>query len=409
MDDGEKKDVPWDEGENVVRMIQVPPPARLVPVVPPLAEPPHEAETAEVTTEPPVYRDEDFDDKDDEPFDRPNAHKLGIIGGKGVGKTYLFQAMFYRCFAGEQAGALTRYLERDGAHLFIATGANNQFVKTGKARTLNRVNFIKKYENWERLASTTKVVQQWYRCRLLYRTGLLGRSRTAMDVEFLDASGEGLLELGSLSASDREVWERAYLDARVMVFCLPLWGAFPASTLTEEDWEIRQSLIVGLEQVVNHYKDMRRRNSRTDRVSTILALTMADDRRSALRALHDSWINPYLQSPYPILKQLRRETGVARYIANARRISEALHAEFASSRAPKIANIPGNLDFGGGEPWIVPMSAIHGERLDYLDNKYKDGIDDPARRMEVRDAAPTPVHVELPLLLALCERENALM
>ena len=412
----EKSSVPWDDEEDVGPARSIPA-APLVPVVPPPMPPIDDAsqETPFAPDSWPTgYGEDDFDDdKDHEPFDRPDAHKLGIIGGKGVGKTYLFQAMFYRCFAGQQSGALTRYLQPEGAHLFMAlgetVGAGRQIAKTGKARTFNRVNFIKKYENWERLPTTKKEVQEWYRLRLLYRTGLLGRNRSALDVEFFDASGEGLLGLERLSAKDREVWDKAYLDARVMVFCLPLWAAFPNASLTDEEWAFRELVISGFEQVVNHYKDMRRRHNRTTPVSTILALTMADDRRSALRSLHDCWIKPYLDSPHTILRQLRKETGIARYIANARKISEALLEEFASSRTPKVASIPGSLDFGRGESWIVPLSAIDGDRLQDLEERYSNRPDDPARQMEAREAAPTPVHVELPLLLALCERENALM
>jgi hypothetical protein len=416
----ERSEIPWEGDEELgpersvptARLAPVPAPV-IAPAMAPVMPPSDEEDKQTAQSLHAGYDEQDFDDRDDEPFDRPDAHKLGIIGGKGVGKTYLFQAMFYRCFSGKQSGALTKYLQPEGAHLFIARGETGgdgrQITKTGKARTLNRVGFIHEYENWQRLSTTKKEVQQWYRLRLLYRTGVWGRDRSALDVEFFDASGEGLLGLETLSPQDREVWDKAYLDARVMVFCLPLWAAFPNGNLTDDEWMIREGLIGGLEQVVNHYKDMRRRHNRTTAVSSILALTMADDRRSALRALHDAWIKPYLDSPHTILRRLRKETGIARYIANARKISEAVLEEFASSRAPQVASIPGSLDFGRGEPWIVPLSAIDGDRLQDLEDRYRNRPDDSARLMEARNAAPTPVHVELPLLLALCERENALM
>jgi hypothetical protein len=348
----------------------------------------------------------------DEPFDRPDAHKVGILGGKGVGKSYLFQSMVYRTYAGVQAGALTYYLERDGIHLFKAAGdvgeGRRQLTDTGAAITLNRVEFIRKYQNWERLSTTRKAEQQWYRLRLLLRTGWLGRTQSAMDVEFFEGSGEGFFELQTVNAEDRALWTRAYQNAGVMVFCLPIWAAFPNEHLSDEDWAYRDALLRGFEQVVQNYLDMRRRENVQRPVSSILALTMSDDRRSALRTLYERWIAPYLDSPHTYLKQMRRGAGVARYINNARKISENLHDEFAAARDPRVTAIPQSLDFGRGRPWIVALSATEGARLDDLERRFPDP-DAPARLAEVRRIAPTPVHVELPLLLALCERENALM
>lgn len=347
-----------------------------------------------------------------EPFDRPDAHKVGILGGKGVGKSYLFQAMVYRTFAGVQSGALTYYLERDGMHLFQAAGGEGhgrrQLTDTGAAVALNRVEFIRSYQNWQRLSTTLKEQQQWYRLRLLLRSGWLGRTQSAMDVEFFEGSGEGFFELQTVDAESRALWTRAYQKAAVMVFCLPIWAAFPNDDLTAEDWAHRERLLRGFEQVLQNYLDMRRRENARRPVSSILALTMSDDRRSALHTLYDRWIAPYLDSPHTYLRQMRRGTGVARYINNARTISESLHDEFAAARDPRVTAIPQSLDLGRGRPWIVALSATEGARLEDLERRFPNP-DDPARWAEARRAAPTPVHVELPLLLALCERDNALM
>jgi hypothetical protein len=347
-----------------------------------------------------------------EPFDRPGAQKLGIIGGKGVGKSYLFQAMVYRAYSGQQSGALTYYLENDSMRIFTATGEQGEtgrrIAKTGSARSFNRADFIEKYKNWERLEQTKKEIQQWYRLRLPFRTGWLGQNQAALDVEFFDGSGEGLFELQSLNREEWEIWEKAYLPAKVMVFCLPLWAVFPNNELTDKDWDDREKLLKGFEQVLKHYGDLRSRHGQPP-VSSILALTMADDRRSALRTLYDRWIAPYLDSPSSHLKQLKRGSGISRYLNNARKVSEALHEEFGAARDPRVSAIPQSLEFGRGRPWIVALSAIDGGRLDYLDNKYRDDFNNPARLREARQVAPTPIHVELPLLVALCERENALM
>jgi hypothetical protein len=385
LDDGDAAPAPWPL-----------PSLTTVPSMPP-------AETATSPVEEP---------SSDEPFDRPGTHKVGILGGKGVGKSYLFQAMVYRTYAGVQSGALTYYLERDGIHLFTAAGGEGQgrreLTDTGAAVAVNRVEFIRKYQNWERLSTTRKEQQQWYRLRLLLRSGWLGRTQSAMDVEFFEGSGEGFFELQTVGGDDRALWTRAYQNAAVMVFCLPIWAAFPSADLTEEDWSHRDALLRGFEQVVQNYLDMRRRQNARQPVSSILALTMSDDRRSALRALYDHWISPYLDSPHTYLRQMRRGSGVARYINNARRISESLHDEFAAARDPRVPAIVQSLDFGRGRPWIVALSATEGARLEDLERRFPNP-DDPARLAEVRRAAPTPAHVELPLLLALCERENALM
>jgi hypothetical protein len=388
LDDGDTAPGPWP-----VALPSPPPPDLPSPPPPDLPSPVEEP-------------------SDVEPFDRPDAHKVGILGGKGVGKSYLFQAMVYRTYAGMQSGALTYYLERDGIHLFKAAGGEGQgrrqLTDTGAAMALNRVDFIRKYQNWQRLSTTRKEEQQWYRLRMLLRSGWLGGTQSAMDVEFFEGSGEGFFELQTVDREDRALWTRAYQNAGVMIFCLPIWAAFPSGELTDQDWSDRDALLRGFEQVVQNYLDMRRRENARQPVSSILALTMSDDRRSALRTLYDRWISPYLDSPHTYLRQMRRGTGVARYINNARKISESLHEEFAAARDPRVTAIPQSLDFGRGRPWVVALSATEGARLDDLERRFPNP-DDPARLAEARHAAPTPAHVELPLLLALCERENALM
>lgn len=328
-----------------------------------------------------------FFEDDDEPFDLPGAEKLGIVGGKGVGKSYLFQAMVYRTYAGPQAGALSYYL--DGIRLFRA------LRRQDKVRTVNLASFVERYVSWDRLPQTIMINQEWYRLRLRYRTGLLGQSRAAMDVEFFDGSGEGFFQ-GPRTGENKRLWQEGYQDARVMVFCLPLWVAFPGENLTDSDWKDRDEILKGFEQVVQNYMDVR--GKRVFPVKSVLALTMADDRRSALEKLYYKWIAPYLDSPYTYLGPLRKGKWVARYLANARQVSEALHEEFASSRDPRVASIPYSLDFGG-RPWLIPVSAIEGEQIAQREV-------DPERAKRV---APVPVHVELPLLVALCERNNALM
>lgn len=322
--------------------------------------------------------------------------KLGIIGGKGVGKSYLFQAMVSRSFHTAKAGALAYYLDRQSIRLHTAIRQEDP------ARAVNLYRFIDHYNAWKRLATTMADTQRWYRLSLPYRVGLLGLGRKTLEVEFFEASGEGLLEMEYLGQEEQKLWRDAYLDATVMVFCLPLWAAFPEADLPEQDWQARERVLKGFYQVVFNYQKLREEHRRGAPVRGILALTMADDPRAALPGLRDRWITPYLDTPEPYLRAFATGHGVARYMANARKVSEALRTEFAKLPDFRVSGIPNLLDFGGGPPWLIPMSAIEGKTLEAVEKLH-------AMPQRGRFNPPVPVHVELPLLVALCEHENALM
>ena len=323
------------------------------------------------------------------------VQQLGIIGGKGVGKSYLFQAMVYRVQHARRSGALSYFLDPEGVEL-VKTLAREE-----RARTVNLQRFNGDYERWTRLGSTLATQQPWYRLTLPYRTGLLGRTRAAMEVEFFDGSGEQFFE--ARDPQHHGLWAQAYREARVMAFCLPLWSLFPGPDLSPADWRERDSILESFHEVVQNYKDLRRRLQLRQPVRSILALTMADDRRAGLPQLRDTWIGGYLQHHQAFLAQTRTGRGIAGYLAKARRVSQFLHDEFAAAPAPGVAGIPDLLGFGAGRPWLIPVSAIHGEVLDHLERAYPNPDDRPPR------LPPVPAHVELPLLVALCERGNALM
>jgi hypothetical protein len=332
----------------------------------------------------------------EEPFDRRGTTRVGLLGGKGVGKSYLFQAMVYRTLDGRHSGALSYYLDRDTVRVYQTR--DRQSVP----RSAIPSEFVEEYRSWLRLGQTSLAGEQWYRLRLQFRTGLLGRRRSFLDVDFLDGSGESL-EMG-LSGEREETWKAAFLDATIMVFCLPLWAAFPASgdVLSEEDWDFREDLIRGFDAVVRHFRDLREKHHTGHPVRSILALTMADDRRSALTTLRNRWIMPFLEQPKPHLEAMRKASGVARYLASARKVSEAVFREFDASQDPRISGIPERIEFGGGRPWFVPLSAIDGATLD----SWEQG---KAKKPRAGLRPPVPVHVELPLLVALCDSHNALM
>ena len=303
--------------------------------------------------------------------------------------------MVYRAQHAHRAGALSYFLDNTGIDL-VKTASPGEH-----ARTVNLQRFNADYERWTRLATTLAAHQPWYRLTLPYRIGVLGRSRAALEVEFFDGSGEQFFE--AQDPRNRGLWAQAYREARVLVFCLPLWAAFPAPDLAAADWREREGLLDAFYDVVQNYKDMRRHLKLQAPVRTILALTMADDRRSALPALRDTWIGGYLQAPQAFLAQTRTSRGVARYLANARRVSRLLRDAFEAAQSPGVAGIPNLLRLGAGHPWLIPVSAIHGEALDQLELEYPNPDARPPRQ------PPVPAHVELPLLVALCERENALM
>lgn len=330
---------------------------------------------------------------------RAVPQKLGIVGGKGVGKSYLFQAMVYRTYSNALAGSLAYYLDRGGIRLYTRLSRE----ESESAENIER--FIENFSSWNRLPQTLADTQRWFRLRLPYRTGWLGRGRSMLDVEFLDGSGEGFFALEHLDDDYRQLWREAYLDARIMVFCLPLWVAFPGPDLNPEDRRERNLVLKQFEQVIENYRQLRDAHESGHPVRSILALTMADDRRSALVGLRDRWVTPYMNAPGRFLTRLRRGSGVAAYLANARRVSEGLQAEFDHSHNPRVSGIPNRLDFGGGRPWLIPLSAIDGKTLEHIEAEYPD----PDERQAMDLHPPAPVHVELPLLVALCERENALM
>lgn len=336
------------------------------------------------------------DSGDGEPAERGEAPaRVGIAGGKGTGKSYLFQAMVYRTQAGELSGALTYFLDRGSMDL-------SSSASRGRWQRENLERFLRDYASWERLEPTRIEVQRWYRLRLGYRNGIFGGRRSAMELEFLDASGEGFFE-APLSAENLKIWREGFLDLSVMVFCLPLWVAFPRSDLTDSDLEEREDRLTGLQQVIGNF-DRVRKELHIDRpVKTVLALTWADDGRSALDTLRRRWIEPYMAEPRRVLQSLRRSSGAARYLVNARRVSEALREEFREAPEPRIVRIPNQLDLGTGPPWLIPVSAVEGSRLVLLEASR----DAPEARRRL--APPVPVHVELPLLVALCDRANALM
>lgn len=331
--------------------------------------------------------------------------KIGLLGGGGVGKTYFFYGMMYRTLDEDKSGAVSYYLQSSELRRYDRRfgDANGQSKFEDSTLDFNLALEVKRYESWERYVPTTFEAQLWYRLRLGFKTGFLGGNHSYLDLEFLDGSGEGFSRpLGSLTMP---IWEAAFRNAGIMIFCLPIWAAFPAPGLSTADQELREDHVSEFHQVLKNYLSIR---SPGRKVRSILALTMADDdRRCALQDMIDRWITPYIEDSERVLEQLRSRSGIPRYLASAQAVSDYLHRQFRLLRGkPLVSKIPKMLDFGLGRPWIIPVSAIDGKILEKATDYRKRAPD--ASIPEQLDP-PIPVHVELPLLAALCENHNALM
>jgi tetratricopeptide (TPR) repeat protein len=321
--------------------------------------------------------------------------RIGIVGGESVGKRYLFQAMLLRII---EAVSLHRYVKnRNRPHLW-------RLFTSGKAEPVSTVHYLQDYLDWRPLRRTA-VEQSWYRVRLTFSTGLLGSSGD-MDVDFVDNSGAAW-ETGLAAPKIREVCEGAFKEATTMVFCLPLWVLFPRDDLTDAEREYRESRLTGFGKLVAAYREIR---NQALKVQTVLALTMADDERSALGRVRQHWIEPCINAAAAekYRNALKRPWGVPRYLACARETSEYLYRELDSVKDDRLTkNICKNLEFGHGRPRLIPMSAVDGADLEMMNSKWiawQEGEGKRSTRPRL-SFCPVPAHVELPLLAAIVEHK----
>ena len=326
--------------------------------------------------------------------------KIGLLGGKDVGKTFLFNGIIYRTLSDEKSGAISYYLRSSNLHV------QKDPDDPGKPEDL--FNLVTRYKRWTKYTNTPFGQQQWYRLSLSFKRGFLGKQDDFLKLEFLDGSGEGFVR--PLDQETEPIWRQAFSNAGFMVFCLPMWAAFPGKLDAKEEGR-QQKFLQDFYTVLKSYRETRVPGLR---VRTILALTHADDDgRCSLREVINHWIRPFLNDPEKYLNQLTGRRGITRYLAEAQAVSRFMHEKFSEAEDALVARIPSELDFGRGGPWIIPISAVEGKTLD-LAEEVREGrraqgdSDDPSLHNLVR-SAPVPVHVELPLLAALCESHNALM
>ena len=375
------------------------------PVVPPPVSPPptedrhlySEGVHTRIRT---FVHDEEQEDNDDSGV-RPalEAHtddtfRIGILGGRNSGKSFLFQSMVYRTSNTANAGCLSSMLA-GVARLY--RGAGTTARQDWRFRSTDK--YLDDYMSWRRLETTLLEPPEWHRLVVDMKTGFLGRGRQPLEIQFLDAPGEWISQTEGHDAERSAVWKTAYVDARVLVFCLPIWALFPApGAVDREDQahEVKQFL-----RAVHNIVAERARHKVQHRTEVVLALTMADDPRSALTAVRTRWIEPYTKTwrgHRKFLKLLSRGRGISRYLAHARALSNALDEQIASLPNQMHAQIPAQiaLQQPGVTPWIIPMSAVDGTHLDDPDDAKP-------------ESPPMPVHVELPILLSMSVQFNALM
>jgi len=337
-------------------------------------------------------------------FETKNAAKISLIGGKGIGKSYLFQAMVYRSWSNQLSGALSYYLDCDSTRLVAAQSRQDP------ALLYRLTEYLESYEQWLRLDATKIETQLWFRLELPYRKGLLGLNRGQLAIEFYDGAGEFFES--DLDESKVDVWENL-TKSNIMVFCLPYWVVFPSDDISDADYNERRIRLNAFDKILSNYKEIRRRTKQKHSVFSILALTQADDRRAGgneiISQIQENWIEEYMNNTEDYLKALRKPHNVLNYLKNAKKISKLLLKEMSNNMDPKVSSIVSGLDLGRGKPWLMPVSAIEGHKLQSIEEITRQSQSEENFLIKQQRTPPIPVHVELPLLVALCEYTNALI
>jgi hypothetical protein len=327
------------------------------------------------------------------------SFETAILGPTNSGKSYYFQGLMYRLQQKGQQGVLTRYLS--DVALWRKTVTLNRVMTLRSEGPDARINydtgerlalaeFNKAYQDYNRLPQTTRTIFHRYTVGLTYWTGWRGQRKQLLKLSFIDSPGELHRQGPRGTPLAAEVW-RAYTTARVVVFCLPIWVAFPGDS-AYVNRETRKSTLDDFELIVEHFLGLVRDAPRDVRV--VLALTQADAVESGLQTLADRWVRSYVGDSRHHLEQLGGVSGPTQYLAAARSVSRYVAREFSRSTEERVFRIPKLLTVDGRTPWIIPVSAVDGEVV--------------AKRKRAENP-PVPAHVDLPLLLALCEAHNALL
>jgi hypothetical protein len=322
----------------------------------------------------------------DRPVARQKMVKMAIAGGRQTGKSYLFQSIVLRTWTGFKAGALAGFLD----------DRKSTLVRMDGDTAIHDEHVIDNYKSWGLIPPTQNQVV--FRVKLTYPMGWFGVRDRAIELSFVDAPGEDW---------SRNELAKECTDTDVMVLCVPAWAAFPA-VLSESEESDAAHALTDFHSIVYEFSTALANLPTKKKVQMVVALTMADDGRSALDIVRTNWIEPFTRGPIAAENReaLHRQSGLSSYLAAARRVSDFVELELKRQSNNHVNSIPGSLRFGGTKPWFIPVSAIDGARLMRIVGEKNER----ERQKLVKESGdPVPAHVELPLLIALCQQTNALM
>lgn len=326
--------------------------------------------------------------------------RIAILGGQQTGKTYLFKSMVYRAWLGrDESAALGGFLSNRASEILRSDSPNVP------PSPIPIPDFLADYLDWD-IAST--VIPTRYQFRMYLEAGWLGGASDHLEINYIDTRGE------RLEQADPEHLEAAR-DANVVLFCVPSWVAFPIENLSPEVLDQLSRYRRGIQDTLDAYRVFLQGAGKRKRTRMIVALTMADDWRCSLAELRSRWIDPYVgeqgeSAPDDFRRihtVLQTQGGLMAYLADARKISDYLEACFKDHPDRAIRSIPNTLrGLAGTDPWFVALTAVRGAYLQQL------AAVSPEERIRIKKEIlrdPRPAHVELPLLMAMCQDRQALM
>jgi hypothetical protein len=164
--------------------------------------------------------------------------------------------------------------------------------------------------------------------------------------------------------------------------------------MKEADWQKRNGMKEGFSRVLANYTQLRRERKsdgvKLPKTRIVVALTQADHEVFALTTLKQRWIDAYIGNNEANLRHLASISGPTSYLASARAISDYIRHELSHSPDHEIRELVGQLEVDNEKPWFIPVTTM-------------------GKRPSEMPAPPISAHVELPLLLALCDENNVLM
>ena len=280
----------------------------------------------QVTEREPVRtdRDELFDlDGEQAPIEG-NTYKVGLLGGKQVGKSYLFQSMVYRTH-GRDMGALSYYLSRTNVRVYGRRyfDATSDATADEKFRPIKSHLLIEEYQRWDRLGTTARTAQMWssHPSAVPFRLDRPEALRYGDPVP--RRLGRPFPERHSNRGRPQVVDRGLRRGEGDRVLSADVGGVSQYKALSDHDVVEREGFLKHFYGVVHTYEELRTASGADHPVRVIIALTQADSPLCDGNTQR-AWITPYVRNPKRYLRQLRTGGGVARYLASARAVSQHL-------------------------------------------------------------------------------------